>query len=404
MLAREPRPLAGWERLEPGVGVLGLIEHINWDPVIFKVGGPLALRWYGLMYVVAFTIGYYVLRWLQRIGHLRVSVEDCTNIIIVGVIGTFLGGRLGHLFFYQFDEIVLNSMNKPLWDRVVQSLEVWKGGMSMHGGIIGVVSAELIYARVKGLQFWNVGDACVHVVPIGVTTVRFGNFINGELYGRTINDAAGKPLTDAAQLPWYAMKFPTDVDSPGYPGLLHAMREDWFKEHPNADKLPPDWGILPVQPEIWQQFEPLFYGRYPSQLVQMFFEGFILLILIWWLRRYCIRPGVLGSLFLIGYAVFRIPAELIRQPDIAVDPAKGAELGATAAFLNAIGMTMGQFLSVLIIIWGAVQLVIFLRPKQSITGTEYPDYSRKLPPFGKAKLPKDAPIGRPGQGEPRAIA
>ena len=384
--------------------MLGLIEHINWDPVIFKVAGPLALRWYGLMYVVAFSIGYYVLRWLQRIGHLRVSVEDCTNIIIVGVLGTFIGGRLGHLFFYQFDEIVLNSLNKPLWDRVVQSLEVWKGGMSMHGGIIGVVSAEFIYAKWKKLGFWNIGDACVHVVPIGVTTVRFGNFINGELYGRTFPDAAGKAITEADKLPWYAMKFPTDIESPGYRALHHAMEEDWFSKHPAATRLPDDWSILPVNPEIWARYEPMFYGRYPSQLVQMFFEGFILLLLIWALRRWCKRPGVLGSLFLIGYAVFRIPAEIIRQPDIAVDPTRIEEMNATATFLNSIGMTMGQFLSVLLIIVGTIQLVIFMKPKQPVSGDEYPDYTRTLPPFGKARVPEGVAIGPPNAAKADAPA
>ncbi len=387
--------------------MLVILEHINWDPVIFKVAGPLALRWYGLMYVVAFTIGYFVLRWLQRIGYLRVSIEDCTNIIIWGVLGTFIGGRLGHLFFYEFDDLVLNSLNRPLWDRIVQGLQVWKGGMSFHGGVIGVITAELIYARIRGLWFWNLGDACVHVVPIGVTTVRLGNYINGELYGRVITDDAGKPIMEAAKLPWYAMKFPTDDKSPGYHALRQAMEDDWLREHPAATKLPDDWGILPVKPEIWHKFEPMFYGRYPSQLLQFALEGFVLLILIYVMRRWCKRPGVIGSIMLIGYGVLRIPVEFIREPDHGLDPIKDADTGATAAFLNMINMTMGQFLCVLLILFGTVQILLFMRPKKSITGAEYPDFSLKGPPFGKPKLPADAKIGPPmpeEEGAPKNAA
>lgn len=387
--------------------LLVALEHINWDPVIFKVAGPLALRWYGLMYVVAFTIGYFVLRWLQRIGHLRVSVEDCTNIIIWGVLGTFIGGRMGHLFFYEFDDLVLNASNRPLMDRIIAGLQVWKGGMSFHGGVIGVITAEIIYARIRGLWFWNLGDACVHVVPIGVTTVRFGNYINGELYGRVITDEAGKAVMATDKLPWYAMKFPTDTDSPGYRGLRAAMEDDWLKGHPNVTKLPDDWSILPVKPEIWAKYEPLFYGRYPSQLLQFALEGFALLILIYVLRRWCKRPGVLGSWMLIGYGVLRYPVEFIREPDHGLDPVKDAGAGATATFLAAINMTMGQFLCVLLIAFGTVQIFLFMRPKKSITGAEYPDFTRKLWPFSKGNIPADAKIGPPmpeEEGAPRNAA
>lgn len=350
--------------------MLGILQHPNIDPVIFTLirdsdGNPvLALRWYGLMYVLAFTVGYAIFRWLQKSGYLRIEAKDVSNYIIVGVLGTFLGGRLGYVLFYQFDKLFLEEGVK-LADRMRLIYAVWDGGMSFHGGVFGVTIAVWIYAMMKKHNFWNIMDGSTHVVPLGVALVRVGNFVNGELYGRTITDETGKAIYEADKLPWYAMKFPTDIDpglhDQGAALLRDARVNEWMAAHPGIAKAPQHVinGALPVNPADWEKLSQFFPGRYPSQLVQFACEGMLVLLAMWILRRHVKRPGVMAGLFLLAYAVFRIPAEMIRQPDTQLDPARAAEAGGTAAFLANIGMTMGQFLSVVIIAMGLA--IILLR-------------------------------------------
>lgn len=331
--------------------MLSILEHPNLDPVIFWVKEPqLALRWYGLMYVLAFTVGYAIFRWLQKTGYLRISPADVSNYIIVGVLGTFLGGRIGYVLFYQFDRLFLDEGIK-FAERMKLVYAVWDGGMSFHGGVFGVTLAVLTYSLRKKHNFWNIMDGSAHIVPLGVALVRCGNFINGELYGRTINDASGSPIFDADKLPWYAMKFPTDHHTPGAQARLQdELIRAWQAAHPGATEIPNSaLNPLPVDPAIWDKVSQFFPGRYPSQLVQFACEGVLVLLAMWLLRRHVKRPGVMAGLFLLAYAVFRIPAEMIRQPDSQVDPARAGELGGTASFLAGLGMTMGQFLSVVII-------------------------------------------------------
>jgi phosphatidylglycerol:prolipoprotein diacylglycerol transferase len=356
--------------------MLAILEHPNIDPVIFTLfknsaGEPvLALRWYGLMYVIAFVFGYLVFRWLQKSGYLRIKAEDVTNLIVVGVIGTFLGGRLGYLLFYQFDRLFGDKGDLTTGEKFEMIFKVWEGGMSFHGGVIGVGLAVLIYSWLKKKSFWNILDGAVHIVPFGVAMVRVGNFINGELYGRVITDEAGKPIYDADKLPWYAMKFPTEShDARAQLMLQNAQKADYLAAHPGAETIPnAAMQPLPVKPEIWEQVSQYFPGRWPSQLVQFALEGMGVLIAIWLLRRFVKRPGQLSSVFLMLYAICRIPAEMIRQPDSQVDPNTPA-VGETASFLASIDLTMGQLLSVAIFLYGLAQFLI--TQWKPITGREY---------------------------------
>lgn len=352
--------------------MLALLQYPNIDPVIFSIPGtPLALRWYGLMYVVAFVFGFFVLRWLQKTGYLRCKAEDITNIIVYGVLGTFLGGRLGYTLFYQFDRLILNAHDEGFAERLRLLYAVWEGGMSFHGGVIGVTLAVLLYAWRHKANFWNIMDVSAHVVPLGVAFVRIGNFINGELYGRAITDAEGSPIRDADKLPWYAMKFPTDRhDEEAYRALMRATEQNYVATHPGAVEIPREiHNVPPVDPGAWEQVQHLFVGRYPSQLVQFLLEGLLVFFMIWILRRKFTVPGQLAGMFLVLYAIFRIPAEMIRQPDVQIDPAQAADLGGTAAFLAGIGLTMGQLLSVLIFLLGAGMIALF--HFRRFTGPEY---------------------------------
>ena len=369
--------------------MLGILEHLNWDPVIFRINDALALRWYGLMYVSAFIVGFFIFRWLQKTGYFRIKAEDISSYIVYGVFGVFLGGRLGYILFYQFDRIFMavdsagKATGEAFGDRMMSIVKVWEGGMSFHGGVFGVFFAMLLFSWRRKVSFFNLVDVSAHIVPLGVAFVRIGNFINGELYGRMITDESGKAITDPDKLPWYAMKFPTDMagynpsafNDPSAQGhLQRALREQFVSNNPGVD-VPTTLPQIPVDDTIWNNVEHFFPGRYPSQLVQFALEGMLVMALIWFIRRWFSRPGQMSAMFLILYAIFRIPAEMIRQPDTQIDPTKAGDLTGTAAFLQSMGLTMGQFLSVVIFAWGLVMVLLF--QWKAITGKQYSKEDRR---------------------------
>jgi len=216
------------------------------DPVALQIG-PLAARWYGLMYAVGFASAW----WLGRRRAMRpgsgwtpLQVDDLITWLVVGVV---LGGRIGYVLFYDLGYYLANPL---------ESLSIWRGGMSFHGGVMGVVLVCWIYGRSIGKSLLEVGDLIAPLVPPGLLAGRIGNFINGELWGR---------VTD---VPW-AMVFPTG-------------------------------GPLP---------------RHPSQLYEAALEGLTLFVILW---LYAAKPrqrGAVGGLFLLGYGSFRFFVEFFRQPD-----------------------------------------------------------------------------------------
>ena len=227
-----------------------MLVHPQFDPIVFSLG-PLAVRWYGLMYVVGF-IAFIVLgkrRVRQGLGH-GLEVKDVDDMLLYGVLGVIFGGRLGYVLFY-----------KPGYylQHPAEILQVWTGGMSFHGGFIGVMLAIALFCVIKKKRWLATMDFVAPLVPIGLAAGRMGNFINGELPGRP---------TD---LPW---------------GM-------WF---PQRD---------PVNP----------VARHPSQLYQFALEGLALFVILW---LYSAKPrptGAVSGLFLVGYGVFRFIAEFARQPD-----------------------------------------------------------------------------------------
>jgi phosphatidylglycerol:prolipoprotein diacylglycerol transferase len=228
-----------------------MLIHPQFDPVALSLG-PIAIRWYGLMYLIAF-LGFFILgRWrlrrpqfAQASGLHPAQMED---LLFFGVLGVVLGGRLGYVLFY-----------KPGYylQRPLEALAVWEGGMSFHGGLIGVLIAIAVFCRWRGLRFLSVMDFIAPLVPIGLAAGRMGNFINGELWGR------------ATDVSW-AMVFPQAGDA---------------------------------------------LARHPSQLYQFVGEGVALFILLWWWSARPRPVGAVSGAFLLGYAVFRFAAEFARQPD-----------------------------------------------------------------------------------------
>lgn len=264
----------------------------KFDPIVFSIGS-LSLHWYGLMYLFglmgAFLLANYRISKKQTV----ITKKQLENLLFWGFIGLFLGGRLGYVFFYNFEAF----MQRPFI-----LLEVWNGGMSFHGGLIGALIVMLIFAHYYRYPFFLVSDFIAPLIPIGLMFGRLGNFINGELWGRVTYSALG-------------MLFPTS----------RAEDAQYVVDHPNYLSLyEQNNGILP---------------RYPSQLAELFFEGFILFIILNFFIRKARPMASVSGLFLFFYGIFRFIIEYIRQPD--------EQLGLFFNFIS-----MGQILSLPMILFG----------------------------------------------------
>ncbi|MBL0143881.1 MAG: prolipoprotein diacylglyceryl transferase [Betaproteobacteria bacterium] len=226
-----------------------MLTHPQFDPVIFSLG-PVAVRWYGLMYVIAF-VAFVMLGKLRVRRGLSGGVTEAgvDDMLLYGVLGVILGGRLGYVLFYKPEYYA----GHPL-----EIIQIWAGGMSFHGGFLGVLVAIAIFCARRELRWITTMDFVAPLVPLGLAAGRLGNFINGELPGR------------ATDLPW---------------GM-------WF---PQADRVP--------------------LARHPSQLYQFALEGLALFAVLWWFSSKPRPAGAVSGAFLVGYGVFRFLAEFTRQPD-----------------------------------------------------------------------------------------
>ncbi len=229
-----------------------MLLHPQFDPVALSIG-PLAIRWYGLMYLAAFLqfwwLGRHRILTHPQLAKIGWTVPQLDDLLFYGMLGVILGGRLGQVIFYEPGHYLENPL---------EILAIWKGGMSFHGGFLGVLVAMGFYARKTGRRWFDIMDFVAPLVPLGLATGRIGNFINGELWGR---------LADPA-LPW-AMVFP------------------------QVDNLP----------------------RHPSQLYQAGLEGVALFLILWFYSAKARPRSAVSGVFLIGYGSFRFIAEYFRNPD-----------------------------------------------------------------------------------------
>ncbi|NUY56754.1 prolipoprotein diacylglyceryl transferase [Salinivibrio sp. MA351] len=216
------------------------------DPVLIELG-PIAVRWYGLMYLLGFVFALWLANHRATKPNSGWNKEEVSDLLFAGFLGVVLGGRIGYVLFYQLDAFIAD----PLF-----LFKVWTGGMSFHGGLLGVITAMAWYARKTQRHFFTVADFIAPLVPFGLGAGRLGNFMNGELWGR---------VTD---VPW-AMVFPTGGPWP----------------------------------------------RHPSQLYEFALEGVALFVI---LNMYIKKPrpmGAVSGLFLAGYGTFRFTVEYFREPD-----------------------------------------------------------------------------------------
>ena len=284
-----------------------MMIHPQFDPVALQLG-PLAIRWYALSYIVGFVLFIWLGR--RRIERTQTvfTKEMLDDFLTWGVFGVILGGRLGYVLFYKLGDYLAHPLD---------ILKVWEGGMSFHGGFIGVLVAMWLFARKHKLNPFQVSDFIAPLVPLGLASGRLGNFINGELWGRV-----------------------TDINAFWATGFPQARYEDVAAAAHN-----PQWA------QWLNQYGAL--PRHPSQLYQFALEGICLFLIVWWFSSKPRPTGQVSMVFLAGYGVFRFIAEFARQPD--------DYLG-----LLTFGMSMGQWLSLPMIILGIVGFIYFgQRDKQN---------------------------------------
>ncbi len=297
------------------------------SPHVLQLFGGFAIHWYGLAYVLGFYLAYLVMHQLAKRGLSVLRPEQTADFItLVAFFGVVLGGRLGYMLFYDFE----NFIRAP-WSFFL----INQGGMASHGGILGVVFFTLWYARKHRISWTGLGDALVCGAPLGVFLGRLANFINGELFGRVTT------------VPW-AVKFPTE--------LLH---EDYLRQGGTPVELPQQ---LQHSPEIIQWFEQngggraelesLLHPRHPSQIYEALGEGLFITVILLAVRvKFPKLPhGVLTALFFLLYAIARISLENLRQPDDGATPI--------------LGLTKGQFLSLFMILIGLAFLIAALLGKK----------------------------------------
>ena len=225
-----------------------MLSYPEIDPVAFSLG-PLKIHWYGICYVVGIMSAWYLLRKRSQHADSNWNQEEVDDLIFYATLGIIIGGRLGSVIFYNLSEYLANPM---------EIFKIWNGGMSFHGGLLGVLVAMFLFCRSRNKAFFMATDFIAPVVPLGLGAGRIGNFINGELWGKV------------SDVPW-AMVFPKAL--------------------------------------------PLGLARHPSQLYQFLLEGVVLFLILWFFSAKPRPTMSISALFLLFYGVFRILVEFVRVPD-----------------------------------------------------------------------------------------
>lgn len=363
------------------------------DPFLIEFTPGFGIRYYGLAYALAFLIAWWFIKWVAKKSWSPLPAEKVGDLMFAVILGVLVGGRVGYALFYEQHLFIGFSNSFPFWDL----LAINKGGMASHGGMIGVILAVMWFGHRHKLPMLHVMDLGALGNTPGFFFGRLANFINAELWGKPLPPHMQSPH---AVPPWWGIKYPEqiterwlavvnppqDMAPEDFNQLLHSVAAD-FNIHPSSpgatselnamvveearrrldivqDQLAPVLGMdssffdrvvalakdatSTSHDQIVQALNPLLTAYYPSQIFQMFTDGFfvaLLLVLIWLRPR---KPGVIGSWYLIIYGFMRIVAEVFRQPDAGVELTLGL-------------LSRGQTLSALMILAGVVCLWVATR-------------------------------------------
>ena len=277
------------------------------DPIALSLG-PLKIHWYGLMYLLAFASAWWLGRQRIRAGRLPgVDMNGLSDLAFYGMLGVVLGGRIGYILFYSFGAFL---------DNPLMIFKVWEGGMSFHGGLLGVMAAALWWTRKQKIHFFDTMDFVAPLVPAGLGFGRIGNFIGAELWGKY------------TQAGWGVIFPSTD------PNVL--------KLGLNAAQLQTQYAAGALDK----------FARHPSQLYQAFLEGLVMFCVLWWFSRKPRPRYAVSGMFALLYGVFRFLVEFVRVPDEGI------------GYLAFGWLTMGQLLSLPLI---ALGLFLFWLSRRSPT-------------------------------------
>ena len=308
--------------------MIGYYLH-DLSPFIIRFSDSIGLRWYGLAYIAAFLVAYFLIKKFVRLGYSELKQDQLQDFITYGAISTMIGGRLGYMLLYNTNEFLSNP---------IIFFHFLDGGMASHGGIFGLVVYTFIYSRKYKVGWRGIGDNLCTVAPLGLFFGRVANFINGELYGRK---------TD---VPW-AVQFPDEIRDPNFisPNNLNRvdLRDSLVNQNLDYNSSNPLVGENNVvieasrhNEEVQTILKEYLNARHPSQIYQALLEGLALFAILMIIRKKGaqLSHGILTGTFFIGYAIFRILGECFREPS-----------DGYIAFL-----TRGQFFSTFMILIGIV--------------------------------------------------
>ena len=296
------------------------------SPFLLDFGNGIGLRWYGLAYVAAFVVGYRLYVRLTKQGYSDLSLAQVGDFITgAALFGVILGGRFGYMLLYDWERFSANPLI---------FFKFWDGGMSSHGGMIGIVVFSFIYSRRNQVSWLNIGDNLAVVAPVGLFFGRCANFVNGELFGRV------------AGIPW-AVQFPKELyDAP--PETVRLVLSEAAALNPRWTTIADVVTNVRNSPALHDQLAGTLSPRHPSQIYEALLEGAVLFLLLWLLRTKVRLPnGVITGIFFLAYAILRIFGEMFREPDAPLT----------------LALSRGQFLSLFLLVIGlGFLLAAMLKP------------------------------------------
>ncbi len=341
---------------ESTLGGLGGWFH-DLSPYVWRISGDFGIRWYGVSYLLAFVLAYVMLRMLAKRGVTPIPKDRIADAMMLLVGGVIVGGRLGYVLLYDPSLLIDFSGSLPFWG----VFRLTNGGMASHGGFVGVIAAAWWISRGFKDEHGNrvgkcpplhVMDLCAMVAPLGLMLGRLANFINGELLGKVV-------ATYGTQSPWWGVRYPQEIlerpddctpeqlDAVATIASQHMLPNEQYWEDGYVRMLDK---IQHGNEQLQEQLLPWISARYPTQLMQAFFDGLLVFIVVWIIAFKPRRPGVVGASMLIVYALGRIPMDIVRLPDAGI-----AQFG---------GLTRGQAYSLIMLIAGFVVLIVVHKRKQ----------------------------------------